>query len=194
MRPLIPGTALSLLFLAGCSPYRIKVDYDRKFDFSGFRSYAWYASSAHAQARKQPVDNPLMDRRVRRAIGDELARRGFRLEIQEACDFLVAYYPIYTRHKVRTTTGFGGMGWGYRPFYGGIHTATTWVHEYREGTLVLEVVDARTHELVYQAAAEGALDEVKTPEEAEGIIQRAVTELLEGFPPGPRPGKDPAAK
>lgn len=193
MRLLAPSLALAgALLLTGCSGYHVKYDYDRRADFSTFKTFGWYATSRHAQGKGQSTENPLMDRRVRRAVEDELIRKGFRFEAKGEPDFLVTYYPTYSTRRVKTTTGFVGMGWGYRPFYGGVRSQSTQVHQYREGTIVLEIVDNRSNEMVFQAAAEGALNEVETPEEAEDVIQRAVAEMLESFPPKLRaPRREP---
>lgn len=171
------------LLLTACTGYKVKYDFDSRASFTTYKTFDWYAASKHAKGKTQGVENALMDRRVRYAVEKELGTKGFRLEAKADPDFLVTYYPIYETRRYKTTTGFVGWGWGFRPIHMGGRATTTQVHSYREGTIVLEVVDFKTNELVWQAAAEGALNAVETPEEAEDIIQRAVRDLLESFPP-----------
>jgi hypothetical protein len=57
------------------------------------------------------------------------------------------------------------------------------VRHYKEGTIVLEIVDGRSNQLVWQAVAEGALTGLDHPEEAEAQVGKAVKDLLDRFPP-----------
>lgn len=175
---------LVLLALAACSPYSVKTDYDHSANYSSYKTFDWYAASKRAKAQARGTENPIMDRRVRAAVERELVAKGFRLETAAEPDFLVTYYPIYRDHKVRTTTS---MGTGYRRWgYGtGVRFATRDVRHYKEGTIVVEIVDGRTNELVWQAAAEGALTGLEHSEEAEVQVTRAVKDLLDRFPPKP---------
>jgi hypothetical protein len=78
--------------------------------------------------------------------------------------------------------GVGG-GFGYRRWGYGVGTRFSEVHHYKEGTIVLEIVDGRSNQLVWQSAAVGALTNLDNPEEAQEQVARAVAEMLEKFPP-----------
>jgi hypothetical protein len=66
-----------------------------------------------------------------------------------------------------------------------MHTGTSisQVHRYTEGTIVVEIVDYKSNQLIWQGAAVGALTGLETPEDAEEVVSREVRRLLEGFPP-----------
>lgn len=173
----------ALALLAACSSYSVRYDYDPGAAFQGYRTWGWYAESRRAQGRKSE-ESPLTDRKVRTAVERQLAAQGFRMEAKADADFLVAYYPVYQTRRVRTGVMIGGAGWR-RPwgYAVGPRFATTQVHAWREGTLVLEVIDNRSHQLVWQAAAEGALTRMDDPVEAQAQIDKAVADLLGRFPP-----------
>ena len=178
--------ALGLALLTACSTYTVKTDYDPAATYATYKTFDWYAASKRAKGKGSGTD-PLMDKRVRTSVQAVLEGKGFRQETVAEPDFLVTYYPIYQKKKYRTTTSFGGgYGWGARHWgYGfGTHFSTSQVHSYREGTIVLEVVDSKSNQLVWQGAAEGALTNLDTPEEAQEQIAKAVRELLANFPPG----------
>jgi hypothetical protein len=80
------------------------------------------------------------------------------------------------------------MGWGYRPMGMGFGTRIGEVHAYREGSIVLEITDARSHELVWRSVADGALTGEETPEDAEEQVTSAVHRMLAKFPPPKRNG------
>ena len=176
---------LALVLLVGCSGYSLKYDFDPGAGFQGYRSYDWYASSKRAQGRKAD-EHPLTDRRVRASVEQQLQQKGYRKETQADPDFLIAYYPVYQtrRYRTHTSVAIGGGGWR-RPWGYGVGTrfGTSQVHAYKEGTIVLEIVDGRSNQLVWQASAEGALTNLDDPQEAQEHISRAVRDLLDRFPP-----------
>jgi len=175
----------ALVLLAACSSYAVKYDFDPAANFTGYRSFAWYAASKKAQGKGSGQD-PFLDKRVRAAVEQQLQAKGYRLEAQGEPDLLVTFYPVFRNKRVRasTTVGFGGGGWA-RPWGYGIGTrfTTSEVHNYREGTIILELVDSRSNQLVWQGSAEGALTRQDDPKDAQEQINRAVRDLLDKFPP-----------
>jgi hypothetical protein len=180
-KPIILSLALAVL--TGCSPFTVKYDYDAQANFTNYKTYDWYAASNRAKGKAAGVDNQLMDRRVRGAVERELTARGFRQEKTGEPDMLVTYYPVYQNRAMVTSTGFGG-GWGFRPF--GVGVGISEVRHFREGTIVLEIVDNKTNQLIWQAAAEGALSNLEDPQDADEQIAKAVREMLNRFPPKSR--------
>jgi hypothetical protein len=51
------------------------------------------------------------------------------------------------------------------------------------GTLVVDVVDARTEELVWRGWAEGAMWELPRPEQLDKYVDEVVAKVMKGFPP-----------
>jgi hypothetical protein len=115
-------------------------------------------------------------------VENELQAKGFNMDTKADPDFLVTYYPVMQNRKVRTTTHVG-WGWGYRPMYGHVGTSTSQVHHYKEGTIVIEIVDFKSNQLIWTGAAVGALTDLNTPEEADEVVPKAVRDILSKFPP-----------
>ncbi len=180
--------ALGLALSTACSSYTVKTDYDPTITYSSYRTFDWYAASKKAKGKGSGTD-PLLDKRVRVVVQTVLEGKGFKQETLGEPDFLVTYYPIFHNRKYRTTTSFGGgYGWGRRHWGYGVGTrfSSSQVHQYREGTIVLEIVDSRSNQLVWQGAAEGALTDLSNPEDAQEQINKAVRDMLANFPPGLR--------
>ena len=55
--------------------------------------------------------------------------------------------------------------------------------EYLQGTLVLDIIDARTNELIWRGWANTVLDHDPEPEEVHMYVNEAVRKMLEEFPP-----------
>ncbi len=168
--------------MAGCAPFTVKYDYDSHANYAAYKTYDWYAASSKAKGKSDGVENPIMDRRVRSAVEREMSAKGLKLEKTGEPDVLVTYYPAYRRGTVYTTTSVGGWGWA-RPFGYGVGTHFTEAHPYQEGSIILEIVDNKTNQLVWQAVAEGALTGLEDPEDAEEQVGKAVKQMLTRFPP-----------
>jgi len=171
------AAALSLALLAGCSSYNVTYDYDVTASFARYRTFDYYMSKKGTGGTTN-----LMDKRVRAAVETELLARGFAMETKADPDFLVTYYPIVQNRKVRTTVR-SGWGWGYRPFYGGVGVSSSQVRNYKEGTIVIEIVDFKTNQMIWQGAAAGALTGLNNPEDANEVVPKAVRDILAKFPP-----------
>ena len=175
---------LALATLAGCAGFTVVHDYDTHANYASYKTYDWYAAGRRAQGKAEGVENPIMDRRVRAAVERELAAKGFQMKKEGDPDFLVTYYPAYRNGTSYTTTtlgGWGGRRWGY-----GVGTQFTEARPFREGTIVLEIVDAKSNQLVWRSAAEGALTGLADPEDAEAQVTDAVRKMLARFPPPAR--------
>jgi hypothetical protein len=183
--------------LAGCMGIPVTYDYDRNASFAAMHTYRWFtpADAVAAGAGSSPANpvkpraavspNPIMEQRVRRIVERELAAKGLQL-LEGPTDVLVAYYPVFHDRVVQTYTGFGpawGYGWGWRPWDYGVAGGFVEVQHFREGSIVLEMVDPRSNQVVWHAVAEGALNGLRDPQDAEEQVGLAVHKMLERFPP-----------
>ena len=181
MRPIAAVPAL--LLLTACSS-SVKYDYDVSQDFSRYKTFDLYAPGHHGKGGQDGAGDGLMDKRIRAAVAAELQAKGFTREETADPDFLVACYPVFRTRHYRTTTrvGFGGGGW-YRPWGYRVGTSFSQVHQYQQGSLIIEIVDARTNQLVWQGSDEGVLTGLDDPEQANDAVASAVKDTLAKFPP-----------
>ena len=134
-----------------------------------------FLSSWHT--RKDEGELTDIDRkRIREAAAAELGARGFAFN-ETAPDFRVAMHGG-TKTRVRVTDS--GYRYGPGPWWGG-HGVD--VYQYEEGTLILDVVDAKSNELIWRGTATGVVNPDATPEQKEKQIREAVTKMLANFPP-----------
>lgn len=177
--------------LAGCSSIRVNSDYDPKVDFSNFRTWSWLPQPV-PEVIDPRVHNEIVDQRVRRAVEAGLAARGYQKVEPGHGDFGVGYYAaIEGKVSVQTINDYYGYGpgWGPGPAFGA--TTQTYVREYDEGTLILEVVDSQSRELVWRASAQAEVSQSAEPEERDRRVREAVEQMLDDFPPGGQAGPPP---
>jgi len=169
---------LPLLMLAACGPMiDVRADYDTSADFSRLRTYAWLQQPSSAP-RDPRINNDLLDSRVHSAVNDELHAKGY-TENAESPDFRVAYHVVL-KEKIAAAAfpTYYGYGLGRWPGPADVQVAT-----YEEGTLLLDVVDGKTNELLWRGAASTRIDPDRTPQERTALIRTAVERMLKDFPP-----------
>ncbi len=162
---------LLLFVLASCSSVRVNSDYDKNVDFSKYKTYAY---------QKNGIDNAkisdLDKKRILRSIDEQMAAKGFAKS--DNPDLLV---NIFTkeREQVDVNQYNTGFGFGFGPFYmGGNNTS---VNHYTEGTLFIDLIDAKKKELIWQGEGEGTL--TKDTNRKDEVINEFVTKILAQYPP-----------
>ncbi|WP_419212553.1 DUF4136 domain-containing protein [Maribacter sp. X9] len=174
---------LLLVLIASCSSVRVLSDYDQKANFTGYTSYAFYKTGID-KAQISDLDK----KRILRAIESEMSSRGF--VKSEDPDLLVS---IFTKEQERVDVynnnfGWGGAwGWGYNPWAwgpgfgwgrGGSAVSTS-----TQGSLYIDLIDNKTHELVWQGKGEGTLSNTSNVAKKEERIKQFVSQILEQYPP-----------
>jgi hypothetical protein len=175
---------VTILLATGCSGIKVSQDYDPQTDFGSMTTFQW-ESETQAKSGDPRIDNPLRDRRVRKAIMRVLAEKGFNQSAGVTPTFLIRYQ--YTlRQKIEssgTSSGFGfGMGsYGHR---GGIAIGTgNSIREYDEGALVIDFIDATSQALLWRGTGTQRFNEYDDPEKASREINSQVEQILAQFPP-----------
>ena len=163
---------VALGFTAACSSISATSDYDQGYDFSALHNYAW----AEISGEKQQADQ-LTLRRVMEATDQVLASKGFAKTDPGQASFLTAIQTGTEEQHEYTTYGTGGWR------FGGMTTTTE--QTYDEGTLILDIVDAKKKELIWRGSANGILDPGASTQEKTENVQKAVTKILADFPPKP---------
>ena len=174
--------ALLLMVLCACWTLSVNSDYDPAFDFSGFRTWNWLTGPQAATVDPR-LPAGLVEERIRTSLVRHLAARGFQRSASVKPDFRVGFHAaVKDKISVQTVNRAVGYrpGWGDR---GGMMRSGTYVLEYEQGTLILDIVDSSTDRLVWRGSAQAEVDSDATPEKREKRIDAAVGQILESFPP-----------
>lgn len=167
-------SALALVGLSGCATMSVNTDYDKEVDFAQYKTFDWIKQTPKIPPRRR-IDATLLDKRIRDAVEAELSFKGYeRVRQGSKPDFLIAYH-IGAQNKVDVSTY--GYRYGPRGRWVGRHVE---VHRYKEGTLILDLVDPGMKQLVWRGTAVGV---VYAPADLERKLLEAVGRLLEEFPP-----------
>jgi hypothetical protein len=168
--------ALAFCFLVSASvlAQKTNVDWDRSTDFSQFHTYAW-----------QPSPNPakgLWDQRVIDGINQQLQAKGL-TQVQSNPDLWVVYTSHIKDQKEVVGTGYGiGPGWGWG-WWGGPVTTTYQTYIYREGTLVVELANAKSHELEWRGSVTDTIKDNSNKNINQ--LNKGIAKLFKNYPPKP---------
>lgn len=168
------STLLFLALLVSAFAQKVQTDFDHQANFSQYKTYSW--------EEIKPA-NSLWDARIKSAVDAQLAAKGW---TQIASGGEVALVAIKTSQTQRTLQtfydGFGG-GWGWRRFGGGgFGDATTTEQDYKVGTLVIDLYDAKTKQLIWRGSAEDTLSDSAAKNEKN--LDKGVAKMFKDFPPG----------
>lgn len=165
---------LLLFLLSSCSSVNVYSDFDKNVDFSQYKTYAF-----HKRGIDRVEISELDKKRILHAIELELGKKG--MTKGDSPDLLI---NILTKERERVdvtqyNTGWGyGWGYGWNPYLWG---GRTYVSSSTEGTLYIDLIDARKKELVWEGEGVGYLTQNR--KEKEKQINEFVAKILAQYPP-----------
>jgi hypothetical protein len=196
---------LLIFMLTGCiMNMSINTSIDRKANFKKYKKYAWSPNKYIHKTVNQKYDNDIIESNIQTAVMNELNDRGLRLDT--ANPDIILDFDIMTEKKVRQDfepiyrsspyyyNGFSGysgynygnsyynyggwnnynnMGYGYTIDYRTVNTP------YKEGTVIIDVVDAALNKLVFKGYATGELTD---PSSFESELQLDIHKIFDQFP------------
>jgi hypothetical protein len=126
-----------------CEPsLKVSSDYDKSVSFGQFKTFSVSSSPEEHESISQ-----LNHDRIVNAIRSEMIKKGFQ-EASASPDLVVHPVTIFKdKVSVSSTTNYYGYGGVYRPYYwgGGMGVSGTTnydVQHYKDGSLIIDVVDA----------------------------------------------------
>ena len=167
---------VTLLTLASCgSMISVNSDYDKKVDFSAYKTYAYYKTGID----KVEISD-LDKRRILNAIDQQMLAKGFTKS--DTPDLLINLFTK-SREQVNVNqfnAGWGyGWGWGWNPYMMG--GSQTNVYTSTEGTLYIDFIDAKKKEMIWQGEGTGVL--TKNTHKKEERINEFVSKIMSQYPP-----------
>jgi hypothetical protein len=165
-----------LITFSACSSLDITSDYDPSQDFSTYKTYRW-AKMKEQHKGDLLAKNIRLWRRVQSAVDKSLQEKGFEKLDRGKPDFIVFIHAGVQQRMDVYQSGYRYGGW-WGP-YGGY----TSVSHYKQGTLVIDIVDREEKELSWRSMASDVIRDYSDPQELQEEINYVVTAMLDDFPP-----------
>ena len=165
---------MTLVFAGMASAQQVKTDYDRSANFALYKTYSW----EHVETK-----DPLNVDRIKHAVNAVLAARGWTM-VDSGADVAVVAMEI-TRDQQTLNTFYDGLGggWGWRRFGGGgFGEATTTTDTYKVGTVVVDLFDTKTKQLIWRGSASDTLSD--NSDKNIKNLNESVDKMFKHFPPG----------
>jgi Domain of unknown function (DUF4136) len=165
---------MMFLFAANSSAQQVKTDYDRSADFGQYKTYSW----EHVKTQ-----DPLDVDRIKTAVNAALAAKGW-TQVESGSDVSIVAVEI-TRNQQTLNTFYDGLGggWGWRRFGGGgFGEATTTTETYKVGTVVVDLFDTKSKQLIWRGAASDTLSNNSNKNIKN--LDKGVEKMFKQFPPG----------
>src|SRR6201984_355123 len=164
-------TVFFLFLLGNALAQEVKTDFDPQANFSQYKTYSWQTI--------KPA-NSLWDARIKSAVDAQLAAKGW-TQVDSGGDVcIVAIKTSQTERTLQTFYDGMGGGWRWRGF-GGFGESTTTEQDYKEGTLVVDLYDAKTKQLIWRGSAEDTLS--SKAEKNEKTLDQGIAKMFKHFPP-----------
>lgn len=176
---------LFLTTLLGCAPVDVKTQVSSAASFTNLKTYGWLETNSLAKS-PVPVTNPEVSGAVRDAVDKSLKKKGYLKQDGDDVDFLVAWFGgVEKKVKLETinhfydSSGYGTLAAampekveeGARP------------REYEEGTILIDVLDPKSHKAIWRGVGKDRLVQGLTDSEVRLFINRVVDQIIAKFPP-----------
>lgn len=180
--------AVAAVLLAGCATPGpdLRQSSNPAANFGSYRTFGFISPLATDKAGYQS----LLTARLKDATRRGMESKGY-VYSESSPDVLVNFFVnIEDKQEIRTTPGMTmGAGYGYygyrRGMYGGISTTEVETVNYKEGTLTIDVVDARQKALAWQSTAEGRVSK-EVRKNPGPKIDEVVAQMMTSLPPAGR--------
>ncbi|WP_022825176.1 DUF4136 domain-containing protein [Hymenobacter norwichensis] len=171
-----------LLGVTGCatsSRVGVTSDFDHSVNFRAYKTWAWYPQqTVDAEGGPARGYESFLDQRLQAAVERELSTKGL-TRVDKNPDLFVAY-SAKVEEKQQVSPYYNGLGYPYYGYgyYGrGAYTPVT---QYKAGTVIIDLVDAKRKELAWRGSGQAQVDNQSISEEE---VHRIVNGILGTYPP-----------
>ena len=160
------------MVLAACASMSVNSYLERGIQFTKYRTYKWGPPDTFSTGDPRLDNNRFFQERVQAEVNEQLVSRGFEQVTSAVPDLLLHYHASVTQQLEPN---------GADRKYGYCENCEPYVYD--AGTLVIDLVDARSNRLVWRGWAEGSLmGAIDSQDWMERRIDEAVARILERLP------------
>jgi len=175
MKAMVLAVGMMVIFGSSSALAATRSDYAKSFPLQTLKTFEF--KDQHRISRDPLADNAIWANDVRDAIRKDLAGRGYGEAITGHPDFYIAFYiGLQDRYDASVMDYrvpiFPRRGWWGRP--GGYDV---WAVPYTESTLIIDVIDANTNQLVWRGYDSDALNSGNPEKTLDSAVDHIVSRL-----------------
>ena len=169
-------------FSVSCTALKVSSDYDRTAGFGSYKTYSFIVYPENL-----PYDREISST-VISSVASEMTAKG--MKKSENPDIFIDLKARVGKNKTVASSSTGEYpnfyGTGYIYTWGaGFSTATINFNSYSEGTLFIDIIDARNKQLVWQGRGVGKIKPDESPTQREKNAAEVVKKIMAKYPPKP---------
>jgi hypothetical protein len=177
MRARTAGLVIAAVFAAGCATMTVSSHIERDVTFTDFLTYDWGPADNFPVGDPRLDNNPLFVDYLQGAIEKQLAKKGYERALTGDPDLLVHYHASVSQ---KVDVYEADQRYGY--CYGNCQPE---IVDYEQGTLVVDIVDARTSKVVWRGWAQDVMNGVIDDQQRlEKQVDDGVTRMMMLLPSG----------
>ena len=188
---------VTAFLVSGCSTLQVQIDSDPGFDFASLSTF-------NVMYTKKSDERDFARSRISKMLTEYFENKGYLSTSKDEAEFyLIVHLDIKTKSEIETNyetmhvyprtdyynrrpyrpIGTPSYADPYRyPMDDSRTVATTRTYEYKEGRLVIELLDVKQNAVVWQGIAEDELSDLPTQEAKSAYIQKVLDEMFGDFP------------
>lgn len=170
-------TAVAVAGLAGCASMNVSSHIERGVNFSQYVTYDWGPPDNLPVGDPRLDNNPFFNDYLQGAIEKKMAAKGFERAAGKETDLLIHYHASVNQ---RLDVYRADQQYGY--CYGDCEPQ---VVDFEQGTLVIDIVDAKTKKVVWRGWAQDTMTGViDNQERLQKQVDEGVTKMMLLLPRG----------
>lgn len=151
-------------------------DYDHNVNFRSYKTFSFY---------KVQTSDPFYEQRIKDEMTKDLSQAGWQMVPSGGDVTITAIGNVKEKQEYNTFyNGLGGGGWGWRGWGGwggGWGDTQTTVETVPVGTLMIDMYDASTHQLIWRGRSQEDIS--NKADKNTSKLDKDIDHMLNGFPP-----------
>ncbi len=169
---IITGFAFWMGLFSCIGPLKTYTDFDPDYSVKDFKTFGW-SDNKQVERKGNPLYyNELNDKRIKKEVELQMTGRGYQFTVANP-GLVMHYHFVLENRELLNPDPFGDYGsyWLNRNVNG---------LEFRQGTLIIDLMDPKTNSLVWRGWAVDFLDEER-PDQLGKQIKRAIQTIFKKF-------------
>jgi len=165
--------ALAVSLIAGIATMGqdVRSNYMPGTNFAKYHTYKWVTIEGGSRP------NQIADAQIKLSVDSQLALKGLTKTDSDTADLYIGYQTAINQEKQWDAYGTGGFRWG------GMGMGSAASSTITNGSLVLDMYDPATKQLVWTGNATKTLSPSGDQKKTEKNLDKAIRKLLKNYPP-----------
>jgi hypothetical protein len=177
-------TIIALMLAVCVANAQVHVDFDKSVDFKKYKTFKFETGKVIRQLGVRDTTNVFLNQYIGEAITKDLVAKG--LSPSDSNPDLIITYLAGAREKqeVQNYMSSPGFFYPYYRFYGlngwwGPQWNNFWVRNYEEGTIIIDIYDARTDQLIWRAYGVSSISNFNEQK----FVSKEISKSFRHYPP-----------